>query len=83
VTLELQAEEIIQTILSGTDPAAAPARHRLRSLLAVHPDDHITVLRDHLIQARAPLPPPPDLPAVKQHPETGPPFPATTDGAQS
>lgn len=80
MTLESQAEDIIRTVLSGTDPTAAPARHRLRSLLAVHPGDHIAVLRHHLIQTRAPLSPPPDRAAVNQRPEMRPRFITTTDG---
>lgn len=51
-SLESQARDIIHTILAEADPQAAPARNRLRSLLADNPEDHITVLREHLILTR-------------------------------
>lgn len=82
VTLESQAKDIIRTVLEGTDRSAAPARHRLRSLLAVHPGDHITVLRQHLIQTRAPLSTPPGQPTAEPCPEVRPPFIVKTGGQQ-
>lgn len=66
MSLENQARDIIQTVLAETDPRAARVRGRLRSLLAVHPDDHVAVLREHLILtrglARTPCPTPGNIP---------------------
>lgn len=50
MSLQDQARGIIQAVL--TDPEAASVKATLRSLLAAHPDDHVAVLREHLILIR-------------------------------
>ena len=52
MSLENQARDIIQEVLDETSPQYAPARDRLRDLLSRYPDDHIAVLREHLIITR-------------------------------
>lgn len=72
ISLDDQAKEIIQTILAGKAPRAARARRRLKRLLALHPADHVTVLREHLILARTPHRMQGKLPAPwpRNHPDT-------------
>lgn len=48
-----QAYEIIQAVLSGTDPAGEEARERLREHVAAHPGNPETALREHLVFSRA------------------------------
>ncbi|WP_354191466.1 hypothetical protein [Arthrobacter sp. UYCu712] len=51
-----QAAEIIEAILSGTDPRYARARDELRGHLAAHPRHPELALAEHLLRIRG-LPP--------------------------
>ncbi|MET3948487.1 hypothetical protein ABIB49_003212 [Arthrobacter sp. UYCu512] len=52
MSLHDQARDIIQAVLTDPDPQNASVKATLRSLLTVHPDDHIAVLRERLILTR-------------------------------
>lgn len=72
LSLQDQARDIIQAVLIDPDPQAASVKARLRSLLAAHPDDHVAVLREHLILTRsltrAPWPAPGDGTGIAAEP---------------
>src|SRR5919106_5605759 len=65
-TLRQQVMEVINDVLTSSDPESEWARVQLRELLASHPDEPERALLEHLIASRTMTDPPEDIPAPDQ-----------------
>lgn len=73
-TLRQQVMEVINDVLTSSDPESEWARVQLRELLVSHPDEPERALLEHLIASRTMTDPPEDIPAPYRSGEAPPVF---------